>query len=246
MTILSPLSVAAPGTSRVTIDRRFEGPEGIANGGYLAGLVGGRGPARVVLSHPTPIAASLQLRFDGHTATLSDGRRDLVTASPTRVPPAVRWAGSAADLDRLPIPEGLDAHPFPRCFVCGPANAEGLGLTFKRLDGAIGAVFRPTETDPVVSITGALDCASGWASYAPGEAGVLGTIEFAVVADAISSDQLIVIAEPGDHIGRTRTARSSVFSAAGDLVGTASTVWIDIPLPGHRRRHSLPEPNKSN
>lgn len=223
-------------TQNVVIDRVFQGPDGIANGGYLAGRFGGPGPTRVVLRGPVPVERPVEAVRTDLGLTLVDGATTLMSASRCELTDPVERTMSSFDVDRLPGPADLDAHPFPSCFVCGPANAAGLRIVFKRTSGGVAANFTLPRTgsgQPAahVSVAGALDCSSGWASYAPGEAGVLGTFDFAVLGSPTPGELLTVVAERGERDGRKRFARSSVFDSTGGLVGSASATWIDIPFP---------------
>ncbi|HEX9235844.1 MAG TPA: hypothetical protein VF972_06160, partial [Actinomycetota bacterium] len=61
---------------RVVIERRFQSWDGVAHGGYVAGLVGGRlGPAsEVTLRQAAPFDVPLAIeQDDGHVALTFDG-----------------------------------------------------------------------------------------------------------------------------------------------------------------------------
>lgn len=227
----------APRNAALAIHSRFAGPPGMANGGYVAGLMAGSGPARVVLRRPVPLDHPLTLEVGAHSARLRDGDTELTQASATKMPRPIGWTADAEILEELPDPAGAELHPFPRCFVCGPEHDTGLNLRMKRVDRGIGALFLPPADDPTGEvplpyIVGALDCISGWASYAPGEAGVLGTIEFAVMSIPEPGEMLIAVAEAVSQEGRKRLARSTVRAMSGALIGVAAATWIDIPHPG--------------
>lgn len=223
-----------PSASTVTIHDRFRGPDGIANGGYLAGRFGGVGPTRVILHHPARVNRPLQTIPTRDGLRLLDGATQIMSTEPCSIPYPIESIPSSMEIGSLPDPD-LETHPFPGCFVCGPANERGLRIVFKRTDGGVAANFTigaPGPDDPAahVRIAGALDCSSGWAAYSPGEAGVLGTFEFAVLMDPDPDDQLTVVAEARQRTGRKRLARSSVFDSRGSIVGSASSTWIDIPM----------------
>jgi hypothetical protein len=115
----------------VSIDPRFCGPPGVANGGYVAGLLAAclRGAVLVRLRAPAPLGASLRrVATDDGVALERDGRR-LAEARRTTLSLEVPAPPSP---DALLAREGscraMRTHPFPRCFVCGPERAEGDGL----------------------------------------------------------------------------------------------------------------------
>lgn len=226
-------AATAHGIVTVSIDGQYQGPDGIANGGYLAGRLGGRGPARIVLKSPARVGTPLQAVRTHFGMTLLDGGAKVATVDPCDAPDPVGWVPSAAEIADLPTPD-LTAHPFPRCFVCGPDNDRGLRIVFRETWAGVAASFTPTstaspETSPHIGIVGALDCSSGWAVYAPGEAGVLGTFEFVVLNEPEPNQTLTVVAERRERIGKRRLAASSVFDSNGALVGSALATWIDIP-----------------
>jgi hypothetical protein len=75
------------------------GPPGVANGGWVCGIVAaplGDGPVEATLRAPTPLETALDLRMAGDGATLSHAGQTLVTAerSPAVVdaPAPVAWS----------------------------------------------------------------------------------------------------------------------------------------------------------
>jgi hypothetical protein len=114
----------------VMVASRFCGPPWCGNGGYSAGLAaaGMEGPVEVTLRRPVPLDQAVCVAR-GETVVLHDGEEALVEARPASlaldVPPAPSFARAAAMSGRF---AGFAAHPFPGCFVCGPARAHGDGL----------------------------------------------------------------------------------------------------------------------
>ena len=121
------MTTAAELQTMLTVPARFRGPEGSANGGWIAGTVsealhGARhdSAVEVTLHAPTPLDTGLSLRHLANTATLTDGEKLLVEAItvtaefdvPAFVPfnEAARAEGDFA---------GLVEHAFPGCFACG-------------------------------------------------------------------------------------------------------------------------------
>jgi hypothetical protein len=223
----------------------------MGNGGYVAGLVAGRGPARVVLRKPIPLEKTLTLNTGRGILTLHDEGTGLLEVTPIGVPDALAQPGSFDQIHKLPSYASLEQHPFPGCFVCGSLNAEGFGLEYKRVDDGVAASFTPPADGadrrvPSAYIVGALDCTSGWSAYDPGEAGVLGTIDFAVLADVEPGDRLVAVGRASGRDGRKRFASSSIYTDGGDLVGTATATWIDITHPGRQTTTAQTEGRNRN
>ncbi|MFC4059710.1 hypothetical protein ACFOWE_15505, partial [Planomonospora corallina] len=186
------MTTAAGLQTVVTVPARFRGPEGIANGGWIAGTVSealngaDHGSAvEVTLHAPTPLETPLDLRQLANTATLTHGETLLVeaidVAEEIEAPEFVPFADAARA--ELGFP-GLAAHAFPDCFVCG-LRAPGDGLRI--FPGPVGdaelvaAGWRVPMTAadeggsvPDAIVWAALDCATGWAHFGPGESALLG------------------------------------------------------------------------
>jgi hypothetical protein len=114
------------------IESRFCGPPGVANGGYVAGLLAERlrGAVEVRLRAPAPLELPLTLQTGegGQLALLREGRilaEASVNALDLEPPPAPDERELAA---RAGSCRALRTHPFPRCFVCGPERAAEDGL----------------------------------------------------------------------------------------------------------------------
>src|SRR5262249_46495613 len=109
----------------VVIDKRFCGPPNSANGGDACGGVagGGSGAARGAAAGGGPGAARPRRPLRGRAggATSGGGVRLEVAGAP-----AVSFAEAEDASHRTPYVG--DDHPFPTCFVCGPARADGDGL----------------------------------------------------------------------------------------------------------------------
>ncbi|MFI5315827.1 MAG: hypothetical protein ACHQ6T_09005, partial [Myxococcota bacterium] len=133
---------------------RFCGPPGVANGGYVAGCLarGMDGPVEVSLRAPTPLETPLEIAAaDAGARSLRHAGVELASAASSalvlepRKPPDPSEIAARAGSCRA-----LRTHPFPACFVCGPARAEGDGLrvfpgTVSGSD-AVAALWRPDES----------------------------------------------------------------------------------------------------
>jgi len=116
----------------ILVEERFCGPPGIANGGYVSGILAQAfdGPVEVTLRRPVPVEHPLRLEHlsDGRVA-LQDGDDLLAEARPAKLnletPAPPTYAEAQAASARYPDPE---EHPLPHCFVCGPARENENGL----------------------------------------------------------------------------------------------------------------------
>jgi hypothetical protein len=218
----------------LTIDPRFNGPPGSANGGYtcglLAELVGG--PAEVTLRRPPPLGRALQVAPADGGVRLLDGEDVVAEAAPAEVsleapePVDAREAERAAT--RYP---GFERHAFPTCFVCGPERREGDGLRIfagpvrDRDLFAAPWVAPPEVARPLV--WAALDCPGAIAVGFPdrGET-VLG--RFAARVDRVPhpGEPCVVVAWPLGEDGRKLYAGTALFSEDGEPLAVARATWI--------------------
>ena len=226
----------------LTIDSRFCGPEGAANGGYLGGLLAARlgGEAEVTFRRPAPLGRPLQVEpRDGGALVLRD--RDVELAEAVRavvdvtVPPAVSRA--EAEAATRCFPRFVD-HPIPRCFVCGPARAAGDGLRIfpGQVEGrdVLAAPWTPDATlagrDGVVEpefLWAALDCAGAFAVNEPPRGlALLGRLAARVLIPVEAGTPCVVVAWSLGTEGRKLQAGTAVFSASGDLAAVARATWI--------------------
>lgn len=166
----------------ITISERFAGPPGIGNGGYVSGLLARYWdePVQVTLRRPAPLARPLTITsHPDNSKQLLDGNVLLAEARPTDLtltiptPPDYETAVRT----RRQYLENAAGHPFPHCFVCGPARAVGDGLRIFPAPAPgrnlVAAAWKPEaaladETGKVRPeiLWAALDCPGGIAAYA--------------------------------------------------------------------------------
>jgi hypothetical protein len=216
----------------LTIEARFNGPDGSANGGYtcgrIAALVGGR--AEVTLRSPPPLERPLSVERTGEGVRILDGDTLVAEAVPASVelelpdPPSLAEAEAASA--RYP---GFADHAFPRCVVCGPEREVGDGLrifTGPLGDGRFAATWRPAEVSPEL-VWAALDCPGAIAVGFPdrGET-LLG--RFAVAIDELPEhgEQCIVLAWPLGEDGRKLYAATALYGEDGRPLARARATWI--------------------
>jgi hypothetical protein len=244
-------------TEDLVIASRFCGPPGSGHGGYVCGRIAAYldGQATVTLRRPVPLATPMTVEPDqpGSVRVLANGTliAEAVTTPDGAAlelpgPPPVaeaRAAGAGSRLRRHP-----DEHPFPGCFGCGPARAPGDGL--RVLVGPAGGwslsadVWQPGETlagpDGYVRpefVWAVLDCAGGiaLADAAPGDPPhVLGRFSVRQLAPVRTGEPYVVTGLRLAEDGHKLTAGSALYTAAGQVVGTARATWIRLrdPMPG--------------
>jgi hypothetical protein len=223
-----------------TIGARFNGPPGSGNGGYSAGLVAAalpasaRGTAEVTLRMPPPLDTPLRATpADGGVAVHTSDGTLVASATPAAEPlghpvPAVSLSEARAAASAY---EGFVAHPFPTCFVCGPARSadDGLRIFPGRLPGGrTAAPWRvPADVDAVM-VWAALDCPGGWAAQGPGRPCVLGRIAAVVEAVPAGGSECVVVGALTGVEGRKALVQTALYAPSGDLLAHARATWIAL------------------
>lgn len=236
----------------VIIERRFCGPSESGNGGYACGvaaaqLPAGPGAIEVTLRSPPPLEKPIAVeRADADRATLRDGEQlvaEVVRTTLTLEPPAPVGFDEAALATRgYPFAE---QHPFPRCFVCGPARAAGDGLRI--FPGAVaGRSVAAAPWIPDASLGGGapeprvrpeilwsvLDCPSwfGLACFHSWEGRpLLGRLTVEIHARPLVGERLVCVGWLVGRDGRKAHAGSALFSERGELHAIGRATWITVP-----------------
>jgi hypothetical protein len=240
----------------VTIPSRFNGPPDSGNGGYTAGVVAGAlggGTAEVTLRTPPPLDRALDVsRVDGHVVVsdretvVAEGRAvvlDLEVPAPVGFESAAAASADSTFLD-------VDRHPFPSCFVCGPARGEGDGLRIFAgpvNDGDGSALFAAAWTPPEPlggddgrlpdeMVWAALDCPTSVpVSNDPDQPGflpiVLGRFAVRIDAPVVAGRPHVVMAWPLGIDGRKRQAAAALFTEDGGLCAVSRAMWIELRPP---------------
>lgn len=116
----------------LTIDPRFCGPPDCGNGGYVAGRLARHlpGSCEVTLRAPAPLDTPLEvLHGEDRSLELRHGDLLIARARPAEVPLDAPPPPSYAEAEkRAGSCRAFATHPFPGCFVCGPAREPGDGL----------------------------------------------------------------------------------------------------------------------
>jgi len=136
-------------------------------------------------------------------------------------------------------------HPFPECFTCGTARAEGDGLRIfpGRITGdLVAATWTPHKSvaedfhtyaapEPRASYPvtwAALDCPGGWAYIAHGRPAVLGRMTARVDALPRIGVEHVVVGRWLDKQGRKVFTASTLYDDTGQAIATAEHVWIEV------------------
>jgi len=226
----------------IVIEERFCGPPGMANGGYVSGIMTQAldGPAEVTLRRPIPVERPLRLErlSDGRIA-LQDGADLLAEAQKasldleTPQPPAYVEAEAASA--RYP---GREEHPLPRCFVCGPAREgdDGLQIFAGPVAGRrlVAAPWTPTasladETGMVAQhfLWAALDCPGAFAANPEQERPLLlGRLTATVDRSVRPGEQCVVAGWLLERSGRKHFTGTAIFDPSGAVVARAKAVWF--------------------
>ncbi|WP_433162010.1 hypothetical protein [Kribbella sp. CA-247076] len=233
----------------VWIARRFQGPERSGNGGYVAGRVGtvlaralddGRVP-QVTLRMPPPLERDLDLVAGHEDARLLDGEAVVASAVPVAaevlhdatIEPVGPEEAAAAEASY----RGLTNHPFPTCFVCGPANDGGLHLKPGPMgDGRTACTWKPaadlaTGGDGLVDavfLWAALDCPGGWAIDLEGRPSVLGQLTACIDARPQAGEACVALGRYLGEDGRKTFTASTLYDADGRVLARARHTWITV------------------
>lgn len=230
----------------VTIPAQFNGPDGSGNGGWVCGLVAAQLPAdnpdpiEVKLSAPPPLDVPLQWRttadtialFDSSETTIASATRGAFAASPPAAP-SVEQAHTGMEKY-----EGHVAHPFSRCFTCGPQREVGDGLRIfsgQYEPGSTAALWNPhrafADDDGHINsnvVWAALDCPGGWAADVGASPAVLGTMTARVIRRPEAGEPCVTRGVLMSQQGRKCVTATALYTHEHELLGHAEQVWIRI------------------
>lgn len=218
------------------VEAQYNGPVGIAQGGYACGTVAGRiaGTAQVTLWRSIPLATDLRVSLQAGVASVYGADDDvLAEAMPESLmgepPRPVSMAAAEEAMTRYPGRDfGGDELP---CFVCSPYRTDGLGVFPSPLRGEKGLVAstwtpRPGIADGAGGIAdefvwAVLDCAGSWGamvSHALEEAPLLGRMTAAVFDRPRVDENYVVVGGSARKEGRRMPAGAALFTERGSLV----------------------------
>lgn len=213
------------------IEHRFRGPAASGNGGYSCGLFAQlvEGDAEVTLRAPPPL--DTELRVEGLNVydldTLVAEVRPATVELELPAPPTHVEAGR-------PDP----AHPFPSCFVCGPARTDGLGLVPRQYGSVVAAPWRPVEVSREL-VWAALDCPGAFAVNPGFSRGitVLGRLAAHVEELPEAGDELVVVAWPVSGADERRSFAGTCLFRGTEALAWARATWFAV---GDEFRDPLP------
>ena len=237
--------------TELVVAGRFRGPARSGNGGYTAGALAALAPevwpaVTVRLSQPPPLDVAMSVTRSEELLVASYDGREVARAMPADhdPEPVPRVDAAAARAAEAAYP-GLAAHPFPTCFSCGTGREPGDGLRIfpgPVGDGAVAATWTPDArvsgdwheyTDATREVGhavtwAALDCAGGWAADIGARLMVLGTMTARLWSLPVVGEEHVVVGAARGEDGRKRRSATSLYDAAGRLVGSAEHVWIAV------------------
>ncbi len=229
--------------AEIRIARRFRGPQTTGNGGYTSGAVAAfvRAPAaEVTLRRPPPLERPLRVQERDGRVEVLDATLVVAEGVPAHLdlePPRAASVGEARSAEAHSV--GAGEHPFPECFVCGPARRPGDGLRLR--PGRVGeerlvaAFWMPHESlaadDGVVRpefVWAALDCPGAFAVELVGRGTrVLGRLAARVDRRPQVGEELVVLGWPLGGDGRKQEAGTAILDASGRTLAVARAVWIE-------------------
>ena len=231
----------------LSIDPRFCGPPDCGNGGYVAGRLARHleGSCEVTLRAPAPLGTALEVhRVDRGELELRAGDDLIARARPAQLTLEAPAAPSHAEAEkRAGSCRAFATHPFPRCFVCGPAREPGDGLRVlpgwfpeRRLAAAPwtpeGLPGGGEAIDPVF-VWAALDSPSAFPlledpDSARLEPMVLGRLAAHIERTPRPGEPCVVLAWTIGSEGRRAIAGSALWSEAHGLCAVARATWVSL------------------
>ena len=229
------------------IDPRFCGPPDCGNGGYVAGRLARHlpGSCEVSLRAPAPLDTPLEVhRVEDPGLELRSGDLLIARARPAELaleaPPAPSYAEAEK---RAGSCRAFATHPFPGCFVCGPAREPGDGL--RVLPGwfpeqqLAAAPWAPQglpdgdERTDAVFVWAALDSPSSFPLLEDPasvrlEPMVLGRLAARIERTPRPGEPCVVTAWTIGTEGKRGIAGSALWSQENELLAVARATWVSL------------------
>lgn len=230
----------------ISIPTRYRGLPGKGHGGYCCGLLGKRleRAAEVTLRAAPPLERALRVEVQeaGQLRLWDDSTlvAEAAAGAPIIAPP------EPVSLDEAALASaaysGFRYHPFPGCFVCGPARQRGDGLRI--FPGPVSGrdlIAAPWVPGPSVSdgrsvvpaeiVWAALDCPGGIVFNPTGpKPVVLGRLSVEIVEPLEVANRYVVVAWPLGSEGRKRFAGTAIFSDEQKLCALGRATWFALPV----------------
>lgn len=239
-----------------TVDARFDGIPGFTLGGWLAGQVasvlGDGAEVRLLRPFRSGSALTVERTGDGARAlgegeVVAEGRLWSGTLEPPRMP---TLAEALRASEHYP---DVREHPFPSCYCCGPARAEGAGLRIFAGpvgEGVLAASWTPHPSHcderghaKAETLWSASDCPALWAlmhaePLGSGRCVVSGTLRLRQLAPVVTGEPHLVVSWKIGESGRRIEAGVAFFAAGGEARAVGSQVAVlapqGVPLRVHR------------
>jgi hypothetical protein len=228
----------------LSIPARFNGPLASGNGGYCSGAVAGfleGAAAEVSLRAPVPLDTPLAVERDGDDALrvldgetlVAEGRAAPELEIEVPDPVSLEDARRAAERYR-----GLADGPFSRCFVCGRAREDALGVFAGEVEGRelVASPWTPQtwtadESGQVLPelVWAVLDCPTFFAAYLGEELPISFMVRLGarIEAPVLAGEEHVVLAWPTEGEGRKRQAGSAVLSGDGEVLAAAHALMVE-------------------
>ena len=195
---------------------------------------------KVTLRMPPPLEKELELAVDADGARLLDADSLVAQAVPVdgdfladaTIDPVLPEEARVAEAAY----RGLTDHPFPTCFVCGPANSRGLQLKPGPVgDGRTACTWKPAADlarhDGLVDeifLWSALDCPGGWTIDLEGRPSVLGPLTACIDARPRAGEECVALGRRLGEDGRKTFTASTLYDADGRVLARARHTWITV------------------
>jgi hypothetical protein len=225
-----------------TVDRRFQGIQGIGQGGYLAGLIASAEPGvrQVDFRNPIPLETELVHEETAVGTRVRNADTIVIETRPGNLPSRTP---AFVDLDTAGRAREVgERHALERigwCFSCGSrpdtlrVHAGPVG------DGRFATPYLPPEwtraADGSVApsfVWAPLDCASGWGLTwdPPRPTAVTGFLTVELRSEVIPGTEYVIVAESDEGWrARKRWSWSAMYTPEGELVANSESLWISLP-----------------
>jgi len=230
-------------TAVITVDSRYNGPPASGHGGYFCGLLAGavRRPVNVRLRMPIPLDTPLTVAPAADGAwQVRAGEALIASAAPAEVKLAPPRAPSYVEaLAAARHYRGLEHHPAPTCFACGPQRPQGEGLRIFAGPGpGESMVTAPWLPDVALAdadgrvrpefIWAALDCPGYYAAVADDRPALLGELAVRVDRRVPADEPCVIVAWAIASEGRKHRVGSALYAEEGDVCAVGLATWIEL------------------
>jgi hypothetical protein len=222
------------------LSSRFNGPPDSANGGYTCGRIYellDSPCVQVTLRLPPPLGKPLEVRrSDGKIELLTEGElvAEAISAELDLEVPAPPSFSQAQEASKHYV--GHTHHPFPTCYVCGPARDDGLSIFAGPLGEQVAADWTPAselgDEDGNVAarfVWCALDCPGAFSVDQSMETPrVLGRLVGRLYRSLPVCEPAVILGWPLGMERRKAFAGTAIFDSQGRLCAAAKATWIAL------------------